>query len=126
MFWKLHFTVKSNFKIKISSHALTKLRSKNLWKLRTAIINGPMRQQLIICHKKELQKPPREPQGYQRYRSSGRGTIANQMKKEEKTMSINKHVDDHNITGIAQVSIRYRFRPCSRDSSGGRTTRKPN
>ena len=39
-------------------------------------------------------------------------------------MSINKHVDDHNITGIAQVSIRDRFRPCSRDSSGGRTTRK--
>ena len=34
-------------------------------------------------------------------------------------MSINKHVDDHNITGIAQVSIRDRFRPCSRDSSGG-------
>ena len=37
-------------------------------------------------------------------------------------MSINKHVDDHNITGIAQVGIRDRFRPCSRDSSGGRTT----
>ena len=34
-------------------------------------------------------------------------------------MSINNHVDDHNITGIAQVSIRDRFRPCSRDSSGG-------
>ena len=33
-------------------------------------------------------------------------------------MSINKHVDDHNITGIAQVSIRDRLRPCSRDSSG--------
>ena len=26
-------------------------------------------------------------------------------------MSINKHVNDHNITGIAQVSIRDRFRP---------------
>ena len=26
-------------------------------------------------------------------------------------MSINKHVDDHTITGIAQVSIRDRFRP---------------
>ena len=54
MFWKLHLTVQSNFKIKISSNALTQLRSKNLWKLRTAIINGPMRLQLIICHKKEL------------------------------------------------------------------------
>ena len=41
-----------------------------------------------------LQQPPREPQGYQKYRTSERGTIANQMKKE-KTMSINKHVDDH-------------------------------
>ena len=41
-------------------------------------------------------------------------------------MSIRKHVDDHNTTGIAQVSIRDRFRPCSRDSSGKRTTRKPN
>ena len=54
MFWKLHFTVQSIFKIKISSNALTKLRSQNLWKLRTAIINGPLRLQLIICHKKEL------------------------------------------------------------------------
>ena len=41
-------------------------------------------------------------------------------------MLINKHVDNHNTTGIAQVSIRDRFRPCSKDSSGGRTTRKPN
>ena len=31
----------------------------------------------------ELQKPPREPQGYQRYRTSGRGAIANQMKKDK-------------------------------------------
>ena len=30
----------------------------------------------------ELQKPPREPQGYQRYRTSGRGTIANQWKRK--------------------------------------------
>ena len=30
-----------------------------------------------------LQKPPREPQGYQRYRTSGRGTIANQWKNEK-------------------------------------------
>ena len=58
-----------------------------------------------------LQKPPKEPQGYQRYRTSGRGAIANQMKKD-KTMFINKHVDDHNIIGIAQVSIRDRFCPC--------------
>ena len=58
----------------------------------------------------ELQKPPREPQGYQRYRTSGRGAIANQIKKN-KTMSTNKHVDDQNIAGIAQVSIRDRFRP---------------
>ena len=42
------------FKIKISSNALTKLQSENLWKLRTVIINRPMRLQLIICHKKEL------------------------------------------------------------------------
>ena len=54
MFWKLHFTVKSNFKIKISSNALTKLRSENHWKLRTAIINRPMKLQVIICHQKEL------------------------------------------------------------------------
>ena len=39
---------------KISSNALTKLRSENLWKLCTTIINRPMRLQLIICHKKEL------------------------------------------------------------------------
>ena len=39
---------------KISSNALTKLRSENVWKLRTAIINKPMRLQLIIWHKKEL------------------------------------------------------------------------
>ena len=54
MFWKLYFTVSSNFNIRISSNALMKLRSKNLWKLRTAIINRPIRLQLIICHKKEL------------------------------------------------------------------------
>ena len=54
MFWKLHFTVLHNFKIKIGSNALAKLRSENLWKLRTAIINRPMRQQLIICLLKEI------------------------------------------------------------------------
>ena len=54
MFWKLHFTVCFNFKIKIGSNALTKLRSENLWKLQRAIINRPMRLQLDICHKKEL------------------------------------------------------------------------
>ena len=32
----------------------------------------------------ELQKPLTEPQGYQRYRTSGRVIIANQMKKEKK------------------------------------------
>ena len=50
------YTLQSNliFKIKISSNALTKMRSKNLWKLQTAIINRPMKLQLIICHKKEL------------------------------------------------------------------------
>ena len=31
-----------------------KLQLENLRKLRTAIINRPMRLQLIICHKKEL------------------------------------------------------------------------
>ena len=31
-----------------------KLRLENLWKLRTAIINRPMRLQRIIWHKKEL------------------------------------------------------------------------
>ena len=36
------------------------------------------------------------------------------------------YATDHNTIGIAQVSIRDWFRPCSRDSSGGRTTRKPN
>ena len=41
-----------NFKIKIGSNALTKLQSKNLWKSPTAIINRPMRLQLIICHTK--------------------------------------------------------------------------
>ena len=33
VYWKLHFTIQSNFKIKIRSNALKKLRSKNLWKL---------------------------------------------------------------------------------------------
>ena len=46
-------------------------------------------------------KPLREPQGYQRYHNSGQGTIAIQMEKE-KTMSISKHVNDHNTTGIAR------------------------
>ena len=54
MFWKLYFTVLSNFKTKIGSNGLTKLRSENLWKLRTAIINKLMRLQVIICYKKEL------------------------------------------------------------------------
>ena len=54
MFWKLHFTVQSNFKTKISSNALTKLYLENLWKLRIAIVNRPMRLQLIIYRKKEL------------------------------------------------------------------------
>ena len=40
------------FKIKIGSNALTKLRSENLWKLRTEF--DLMRMQLIICRKKEL------------------------------------------------------------------------
>ena len=52
MLCKLHFAVYSNFKIEIGSNALTNLRSENLWKLRRAIINRPMRLQLIICHKK--------------------------------------------------------------------------
>ena len=38
----------------MGSNALTKLQSENLWKLQTAIINRPMRLQLIICQKKEL------------------------------------------------------------------------
>ena len=40
--------------LELTSNALTKLRSENLWKLRTAIINCSLRLQLIICHKKEL------------------------------------------------------------------------
>ena len=52
VFWKLCFTVESNFKVKISSNARTKLQSENLWNLQTAIINRPMRLQLIIYHKK--------------------------------------------------------------------------
>ena len=36
----------------LSSNALTKLRSENLWKLRTTIINRCMRLHLIICPKK--------------------------------------------------------------------------
>ena len=35
------------------------LRLENLWKLRTAIINRPMRLHVIICHKKELFPSPR-------------------------------------------------------------------
>ena len=35
-------------------NALTKLQSENLWKFLSAIINRPMRLQLIICHKKQL------------------------------------------------------------------------
>ena len=40
------------FKIKIGLYVLTKLRSENLWKLRTAIIKRPIKLPLIICHKK--------------------------------------------------------------------------
>ena len=36
----------------MNSNALTKLRSENLWKLLTAIVNRPLRLQLIICHTK--------------------------------------------------------------------------
>ena len=38
--------------IKIGSNALTKLRSGNLWKLRTAISNTPMRLHLLFATKK--------------------------------------------------------------------------
>ena len=48
------YILQSNFKIKISSNVLTKLRLENFWKLPTAIINRPMSLQLIFCHKKEL------------------------------------------------------------------------
>ena len=60
--------------------------------------------------RKKYIKPPWEPQGHQRYHIYGRGTTAIQMKKK-KTTSVNRHVDDHNTTGIEQVSIRNRFRP---------------
>ena len=49
MFWKLHFTVRSNFKIKIDLNSLTKLRSENLWKLRTTIINRSMGLRLLFA-----------------------------------------------------------------------------
>ena len=71
----------------------------------------------------ELQKPPREPQGYQRYRTSGRGTIANQWKRKNKIDPQAGRWSQHHRNAL--VNIRDRFRPCSRDSSGGRTTRKP-
>ena len=45
---------------------------------------------IFSFHLTMITKPPREPHGYQRYRTSGRGTTANQMKKE-KTTSISKH-----------------------------------
>ena len=48
------YILQSNIILKISANQLTKLRSENLWKLRTAMINRPMRLRLIICHKKEL------------------------------------------------------------------------
>ena len=38
----------------VAIFALMKLGLEILWKLQTAIINRPMRLQLIICHKKEL------------------------------------------------------------------------
>ena len=41
------------FQDKISSYALTKLRSENLWKSRTVVSDRPLRLQLIICRKKE-------------------------------------------------------------------------
>ena len=44
----IQFQDKNTFK------CTTKLRSENLWKLRTAIIDRPMRLQLIVCLKKEL------------------------------------------------------------------------
>ena len=37
-------------------------------------------------------------------------------------MSISKHAEDHKTTGIALISIRDRFCPCSRDSSGDRSS----
>ena len=40
---------------------------------------------------------------------------------KEKTTSVSKYINDHDITAITPVSTRDRFRPCSRDSSGGRT-----
>ena len=33
-------------------HFRTKLRSKNLWKLQTEVVNRLMRLQLIVCYKK--------------------------------------------------------------------------
>ena len=45
----------NNLKINIIGlNALSKQRSENLQKLRTIIIERPMRLQFIICHKKEL------------------------------------------------------------------------
>ena len=48
------------------------------------------------CTWNDFIKPPRKSQGYQRYQyhTSGRGTIAIQMKKE-KTTSVDKYIDDH-------------------------------
>ena len=51
MFWKFHFTVLSNFKIKIRSNALMKLQSENFLENANS---DKMRLQLIICHEKEL------------------------------------------------------------------------
>ena len=46
--------VQTNFKTKISLNALTKLRLENLSKLQKAVINRPMKLQLVIRHEKEL------------------------------------------------------------------------
>ena len=40
---------------------------------------------------------------------------------KEKTTSVNKYINNHNITEIAQVNIRQQFCTCLRDSLGGRT-----
>ena len=51
---------------------------------------------------------------------------------KERTTSVIKHINDHNVTGITQVSIRDRFRPCSRtrhaeeQKQHGASTKKPN
>ena len=104
-------------------------KQRDVW---LSIIAQFILQKVLLSHP-FLMSQNFEMQGCQWYGVKRSKSIFADMENKEKTgknteyyQQINKNVHDHNITRIAQVSLRDRFRPCSRDSSGGITTRKPN